>query len=177
MIDQNALPFGGGIMIAGILYAAFFWGVGGQTIGQRTIERSGWLPHCERVVVEHAHDTKPDLQFSAPTPDCNAVMGMFAGQDGKALCNVVGGLFENPLASQIKIQNKRLVEAYTKRLENAASNANSRCTCAINVQLQNRTLWGLYSGSFRIVIPSEIKNLNAELFTALNSPVCRGEFQ
>lgn len=177
MIDQNALPFGGGIIIAGIAYAAFFWGVGGQTIGQRTIERSGWSPQCERAIVAAARENKPELQFGAPTPDCNAVMGMFAGQDGKALCNVVGGLFENPLAQQIQTQNQRLIEAHTKRLENAASNAASQCTCAINVQLQNRTPWALYSGSFRIVVPSEIKNLDAELFAALNSSVCAGRFQ
>lgn len=177
MIDQNAWqPFSGGIIIAGILYAAFFWGVGGQVIGKRTIDRSEWLPQCERTIVTAVREDKPDLQFSAPTPDCNAVMGMFAGQDGKALCDVVGGLFENPLASQIQTQNQRLIEEHAKRLENAARNATSRCNCAINVQLQNRTSWALFSGSFRVV-PSEIKNLDAELFAALNSPVCAGRFQ
>lgn len=164
-------------MLAAIIYAAFFWGIGGQVIGHRTLERSGWLAQCEQAVVIAARQDKPDLQFSAPTPDCNAVMEMFAGQDGEALCDVVGGLFENPLASQIETQNQRLIEAHKKRIQNAASHAVSQCTCAVNVALENRNSWAIHAGSFRLINPAPVANVEAELSSALNSDFCRGEFQ
>lgn len=176
-IDTTGIPVSGSIVVTGLIYAAFSWGVFGELIGQRTIERAGWLARCEQAVVEQVRNNRPDLQYSVPTPDCETIMGTFAGQEGKALCDVVGGLFKNPLAGQIEAQNQRLIDAHRDRVEHAASQAKSQCVCAINVALETRTPWALYAGSLRLIKPSPVANVEAELSSALSSDLCRREFR
>ncbi|WP_306258395.1 hypothetical protein [Pararhizobium sp. IMCC21322] len=175
--DQIIPPIGTGLFLTGAAYAAFSALVSGQVIGTRVIEKSNWMPRCEQALVLAAKQDAPTFQTPVPTPDCNSIMGMFAGPEGKQLCNIVGPLFQNPLAGQIEKQNQELKDAYNARLKNAAAHASSSCKCAVNVQLEDRMPWALYAGSARLITPSKIRNLDAELFAALSSPVCAGRFQ
>ncbi|WP_306261307.1 hypothetical protein [Pararhizobium sp. IMCC21322] len=177
MFDLNTLPGGGGLVLTGVAYGVFALFIGGQIIGARTIEKSRFLPRCEQALVLAAKQDAPTLQTPVPTPDCNSIIGMFAGPEGKQLCNIVEPLFQNPLAGQIEKQNQELKDAYNARLKNAAAHASSSCKCAVNVQLEDRMPWALYAGSARLITPSKIRNLDAELFAALSSPVCAGRFQ
>lgn len=178
MFDPNSnLPISGGLFLIGILYVVIAMFFTGPTIGSRTIEKSGFLPRCEKSLVKLAAQDVPDIQAPAPSIDCNRVMVLFAGPDARQFCDAAGFLFENPVASQIEAQNQRLKTQYQERIRNAGANASSACECAKNVQLEDRVPWALYAGSLRFVVPSEIKNLEAELFAALHTPTCAGRFQ
>ncbi|MFT6658557.1 hypothetical protein [Maritalea sp.] len=177
MFDPNNLPISGGLFLVGILYVVVAMFFTGPTIGSRTIEKSGFLPRCEKSLIKLAAQDAPDLQTPAPSIDCNRVMGLFAGPEARQFCDAAGFLFENPVTNQIEIQNQRLKTQHQERIRNAAANASTACECAKNVQLENRVPWALVAGSLRFVVPSEIKNLESELFEALNSPTCAGRFQ
>lgn len=175
--DQVIPPIGAGLFLTGAAYVAFATLVSGQVIGQRTMEKSDWIPRCEQALVLATKQNAPNLQTPVPTPDCNSIIGIFAGPDGQQLCNIMEPLFQNPLADQIAEQNQKLKDAHNRRVEDTAERAVSQCTCAMNVQLEDRMPWALYAGSARLITPSKIRNLDAELFDALSSPVCAGRFQ
>lgn len=170
--ESGGLPFSGGIVVAGLIYAGVSMFVTGALVGDRTIEKSGWLPRCERTVLASATANQLAPQ-SIPQFNCG-IMGQLFGADSKNLCDTLGEVL-NPLTSQIATQERRLVEANRRRIAAAASRATSACTCAINVTLEKRVPWTLYAGSFRLIKPSTIGNLDAELMTSLNSPFCRME--
>lgn len=177
MFDPNNLPINGGLFLVAAFYMVIAMFFTGPTIGSRTIEISGFLPRCEKSLVKLATQEAPNLQTPAPSIDCNRVMGLFAGPDARQFCDSAGFLFENPVASQIEAQNQRLKDQHQERIKTAGANASTACECAKNVQLEDRIPWALYAGSLRFVVPSEIKNLEAELFAALNTPTCAGRFQ
>jgi len=169
--DFNGLPFSGGIVIAGLIYAGASMLVTGPTIGERVIEKSNWAPRCERVLQEAIILENP-APVSAPRPDCGSLLGALFGADGAELCGALDGLI-NPIVGQIEAQERKLALANQKRIELAASQSSSRCSCAQVVVLENRVPWALYAGSFRLVTPSAVRNLDGQLMSALSSPVCQ----
>ena len=173
-IDATGLPIGGSLFVVVAGYAAVSLMVSGPTLGGRIIERDGWMGRCEKAIVRSATQDKPELKSVPQIPDCNSIMSLFAGKDGRALCRVVGPLFENPVAGQIKRQNRKLVDAYNNRIAKGAANAGSMCACSVHVVLQDRVPWAVYAGSLRLVKMSELDNLDARLTAALSSPLCAG---
>lgn len=170
-LDPNSLPFSGGIILAGLIYAGASILITGPTIGERVIAKSDWLPRCERALHETIQLENP-APVSAPKPNCQNLLGAFFGSDGQALCGQLNGLL-NPITSQIEEQERRLAEANRNRIALAASRSSSRCTCAENVVLEDRVPWALYVGSFRLVTPSAVRNLDEQLMSALSSPFCK----
>lgn len=175
--EGNGLPLSGGLLIAGLLYFGASMFVTGPIVGKRTIEKSNWIPRCERAIVQSVTQDVPALKTPAATPDCKIIMGTFAGPDGRALCGAVGFLFDNPLARQIEVQNERVTRAHKNRIAQAASRAGSRCSCAVNVALENQIPWAIHAGSFRLVTPPSVANLDAGLLSVLSSNVCKGDFK
>jgi hypothetical protein len=168
--DFSGLPFSGGILLAGLIYAGASMLITGPTIGERVIEKSDWLPRCERVLQETIILENP-APVSTPRPDCSSLLGALFGADGAEFCGAYSGLL-SPLTDQIERQERNLAEANQKRIELAASRSTSRCSCAENMALENRIPWALYAGSFRLVTPSAVRNLDGQLMSALSSPLC-----
>lgn len=175
--EPSSAPISGGIFLVGVAYVASAMLLTGPTVGQRVIEKSNFVPRCEQAIVMNIQSDTPEFEIVPTLPDCNSVMGLFLGAESSEMCDLLKPFMRNPVARQIEAQNRRLTDAHNQRINEAATRANSTCTCAVFVQLQDRVPWALYAGSFRIHVPSEIRNLDAELFAALNSPVCAGEFQ
>ncbi len=169
--DFSGLPFSGGILLAGLIYTGASMLVTGPTIGQRVIEKSNWAPRCERVLQETIILENPP-PVPALKPDCSSLLGALFGADGAEFCGVYGGLL-SPLANQIEAQERKLAQANRRRIELAASNSSSRCSCAENVVLEDRVPWALYVGSFRLVTPSSVRNLDGQIMSALTSPFCK----
>ena len=177
MFDQITPPISGSLFAVVAGYVALSLVVTGPTIGRRVIERDGWMPRCEKAIVQSVRQKTPELKILPQIPDCKKIMGVFAGEEGKTLCGIFGSLLENPLAGQIQNQNQKLIEAHNNRVANAAANASSQCECSVNVVLEERVSWAMFAGSLRAVKMSEIRNLDARLRAALSSPVCAGTFE
>ena len=175
--NQLDIPISGGSVLAIGIYAALSYFLTSQIVGERTIERSGWLLQCERSVISTIRNDTPDLKTTVQVPDCESIMGLFAGRDSRGLCDKIGFVFKNPVATQIEQQNRRLNKIYHNKVVRSAMRANSQCKCAINVTLENRLPWSMYAGSMRLIKPSPVANFEAELTRALSSQYCRGEIQ
>ncbi len=171
-IDANSLPLGGGIIIAGLLYAGVSVLITGQIVGERTINKTNWEPQCHAALKSEMIASEAAPAFT-PKLDCNSILGLF-GTEGKRICRKHGNpQFNFPLMDQINAQKQRVQALQQKRLSNAASKIGSRCGCAMSVTLEkNRIPWAIYAGSIRTVTPSNIKNVQFELETALRSPLC-----
>lgn len=178
MDGLNQLPIGGGIFLTIVAYIAASFFILGPLVSKRSVELSGFVTACERTVVESVKRDTPQLQQGTPTPDCESIMGVFAGRDGEALCGSIGFMFENPLAAQVEAANERLIARHRDRVSRAALHANTSCTCAVNVAAkENASSWALAAGSLRFITPAAIENYQAELSAALNSDYCQGEFR
>ncbi len=176
-IDPTGIPVGGPIVLTGLAYAMFSLLVGGEIVSGRVIEKSGWHQQCERIVVQAVKNDRPKLQTVPPKLNCKNAANIFTGRynaDTDTFCNVVDLFLDLSPTRQIENQNRRLVEAYNKRVANAASSAGSKCACASHVVQSDRVPWAIYAGSWRTVKPSELNNLDAKLAAALNSPLCAG---
>lgn len=169
MIDLSSLPSGGGFVAGGLLYAALAVG-GGDLIGGRVIERDAWLPRCEATIRQSAETASP---ADIPELSCGMLAGMI-GPDGDKLCTAFGAFIE-PMAGSLLEQQRRLAELDLLRAQTIRSGATSRCACAANVVLDKRTDWAIYAGTLRLIAPATIRNLDAELFAALRSPLCSRE--
>lgn len=171
--DTAGLPLGGGLLIAGLIYAGASLFITGQVVGERTIHQADWIPRCEKGIVAAVTRDAPVLQTPVKTPDCETIMGSFAGRDGRAMCGAFGFMFENPAAAHIEAQNRRLRQAQKARVKQAGS----RCSCAVHVALEDRVPWAIHAGSFRLISPPPVRNFEAELSAALSSDTCKGEVQ
>lgn len=174
--DVTNSPIGGAALFTGAAYAVFMWAIGGQIVGTRTIENLNWLPRCEQAVIQSAKASKPDLQAVPQVPNCNSFFGRFNGPETKALCDLVETFTKLPVENPIERANQRLQAEHQKRVADAAANAVSQCSCAKTVVLENRVDLALFAGSGRIVVPKRISNIEQELISALNDPVCLGRF-
>lgn len=175
--DPTGLPVGGPIVLTGLAYAVFSLLVGAGIVSERVIEKSGWRQQCERSVVQMVKRDVPRLQSAPPKLNCKNAVGVFTGKnntDSDTFCNVVDLFLDLSPTRQIEDQNRRLRENYKNRVANAAASAGSKCACASHVVQSERVPWAILAGSWRMVKPSELNNLDAKLLAALNSPLCAG---
>lgn len=171
--ETGNLMAGGGTFLAFALWGAIsLWGTG-PSIAKRTIEFSGWQQQCEKSVIKSAQRSNQPTAAPVPEFNCSQLYGNLLGRFGDAICKAGG---DQALA--IAMAKKRAVyeEAERKRkalIEEAASNAGTRCQCAISSTIEkNRISYALYAGTFRIIEPVSVTNLRSELGTALGSPLC-----
>lgn len=174
--DNPAPQIGGSLLLVSVAYAALsVWGTG-QVVAERTLQKSGLIQQCERGLVQSVKRDTPELQSVPPKLKCNDLTNIIIG-DGfgsNPYCKFVDILLDQSPARQIEVKNRRLVAAYKERVANAAANAGSKCACASHVVQSERVPWAIYAGSWRIVKPAELNNLDAKLSAALNSPLCGG---
>ena len=175
--DNPAPQIGGPIVLTGLAYVVFSLLVGGGIVSGRMIEKSGWQQQCERVVVQAVKNEAPKLQSVPLKLNCKNAVGIFIdgySSDADAFCGVVDLFLDQSPARQIENQNRKLKAAYNKRVAKAATSAGSKCACASHVVQSDRMPWAIYAGSWRMVKPSELNNLDAKLSAALISPLCAG---
>ncbi|WP_143025706.1 hypothetical protein [Paracoccus isoporae] len=168
-LDTSSLPISGGGLLALALYAgASLWA--GQLVGQREIERSGWVEACDAGLRAELAD---QLASRSARPDarCSSVIGRWH-PDLARLCQQVG----NPdLAGAARRAEQHARELENRRLSRAAAGARGRCQCAKDVYLQERLIaLGLYAGSARLVSLAPVSGMEGELRRNLSGPYCSG---
>jgi len=170
MFDMNSLPISGGVVAAGIAWAALAGFVLGPVVTDRTIDKMGWFTTCET-------ELRGGLAAQAPTPPkaqpqigCKELMGIF-GNGAHQLCDQgAGPLFELLTIDPLAGQKEQARQMETARLARIAELAPSRCSCAARVVGADRLTWGLYAGSARLI--SAPDDLSSALTQALHSPAC-----
>ena len=168
MFDFNTLPIPGGVIVAGIAWAAISAALG-QVVAERTIQNSGWIEACEQGLRAETLRQRPQ---SAPTPEiaCDQVMGLL-GQGADALCDQGGDqLFELLNADPLAGQREQLRQREENRLARIAALAPTRCSCAASTVRADRLSWGLFAGSARFLGGPD--DLQADLTRALHSSAC-----
>lgn len=173
MDGLNQLPISGGFILAALGIGAAGVLLFGPLVGERTIERSGWQTECEISLAEEIQQDAP-APVIAPKLGCDLFMGFF-GKEGRAYCDMHGGIFENPLFDSVNQVQQQTQQLNRKRLEHAVAGAADRCKCASNLMLEENRFfngWAGYALSGRLITPQPIKNLHSELETALRSPLC-----
>ena len=171
LMNASDLPISGSFILAAAAYVGLSLFVTGPTVGKRTIDQSNWLQRCEAGI-------KADLQSRAPAPevelktDCDTLLGWYS-REMSGVCRKHGNpTFNLPFMNVIQEQKRRLRAQQEARLAHVASQAGSRCECAANVLLEERTPFALYAGSARLIEPATVQNLEASLVRSLNSPAC-----
>ena len=171
-IDTSNMPISGGLIVALALYAgASFWGTG-QVIAKRTIENSDWGATCQSALRAEISTFREPVTI-IPKTDCNSLLGGFMPELG-ALCNQYGNPdLSGGTTSMLLEQERQRREAEDRRIALKASQAGSRCDCAVSVVTQDRLNWAILAGSARLISPATVTdNLNSELTRALRSPHC-----
>jgi len=175
MFDINSMPVSGGVILAGALWAGLSIFALGPVVAERELERDGWLKSCE-MGLKAAIRSQRQSQTKSMVPefDCSSTFGAIYGAQGQALCRQYGNFnLPVPGLDQLREQERRLKKAEKQRVERAASKAGSRCECAAaHYMAEERLSLAIYAGSGRLIIPSEIKNRDAELGRALATPAC-----
>lgn len=169
MFELNSLPIPGGVVVAGIAWAAIAGFGLGPVVAERTIENTSWPVMCESALLAEIAEEAP-RETARPDISCRSVLGVF-GAELRGFCAEGGDqLFDlltiDPLASQ----KAALRQREAARLDRIAALAPSRCSCAASVVASDRVTWGLYAGSARLA--GGPKNLNADLIEALHAPAC-----
>lgn len=170
MFELNSLPIPGGVIVAGIAWAAIAGFGLGPVVAERSIQTTAWPAMCEATLLAEIAVQAPPTVTTAPALKCNAILGLF-GPEMRALCAEGGDQLFNllsidPLAGQKEAARQRKAA----RLKRIADLAPSRCSCAASVVASDRVMWGLYAGSARLV--GGPNNLNATLVEALHGAAC-----
>ena len=171
--DGNGFSLTGGALLAILLYGAVSLFITGPVVGERTIEAAGWPTTCSAGIIAGARRETP-APPAVPRIDCSMIFGWF-GQAGADYCRVHGHHFENnPINRTAEAAQDRLRALNEERQAHAAAQASTRCSCAATTTLEaRRTAFALYAGSLRLITPPAVKALDAELASALASPVCK----
>lgn len=169
--DVTGWPISGGIVVAGLLYAGVSMFATGPIIGERTIAKSDWDEQCATIVVRGIQSSQPDEPF-VPDLTCQSLIAPMLGREGEALCRAYGDDLI-PFAGQLREQQRRVHDLNQQRLSNAVADAGNRCSCAASYMLEDkRVAFAIYAGSLRLIKPPAVKNLPAELRSALAAPQC-----
>ncbi len=170
--EASGIPVGGGTFVAAVIYTAASLFVTGPVVGERTIARSNWASQCKSVLRAQIKSNAPQPAFT-PKFDCNSILGLF-GSQGKEVCRKHGNpTFNLPMLDQLHDFERRKNAVQRLRLAQAASQAGSRCECAISATLEKRRVaLAIYAGSARLVTPPSVKHLKSELITTLHSQAC-----
>lgn len=172
MVTDNSLPIGGSVLIGLLAYAGVSAFITGPMIGSRMIEQSGWHDSCPAAVVgQITRQAEPEQVI--PRMDCQSLLGSFMPELG-ALCREYGNPdFGGPVTGMMREQERLRREAQTRRLNEAAAQSTTMCSCAANVLLEeDRTAFALHAGSARLITPPEVGALESSLVRALRSPAC-----
>lgn len=168
--DIANLPLTGGALLAGIAYGALSLLVTGPLVAERTIAKSGWPALCARQIPSAA--SAPQAT-AVPSLDCADVLGTIYGREGVAFCARHGDTVALPFKILGTVSGQS-AEAARRRAQDRASRAGSACGCATGLVLEQRRYdFALYAGSARLVTPSPVRSLTAELDRALSSSTCR----
>lgn len=171
MFDLQNLPVSGGLVLACAAYAGASFFVTGPMIAERTIAKSDWAEICPAELNAEVATQKPPEPI-VPRMDCVTAFG-WMGHEFEQLCNGFGNPeLKTPEQRMAEAQERALYEAKQRQLEQRAAQSPSRCACAANVALEDRTAWALYAGSARLITPAPVKNLDNTLVQALHTPHC-----
>lgn len=177
-IDFSNFPISASVFLGVGIYAAVSAFGTGPLVNDRELEKMNWPAICEANLQDAIFSQREQAPVSAiPNFDCQSVFGVFFGRNGKDLCRNYGN-FEIPIpgASILREQERRAHEAEDRRIKRAASQAGSRCECASAVyQAEQIVPLAVYAGSARLIIPSQVRNIQSELNRALRSPQCAGQ--
>lgn len=173
--ETGNLPVGGAAfsLIAYSLVSLF---ITGPVIGERMADKTvGWDQQCRTALVAEIEVERPEPVF-VPKLDCESTWGAVFPQM-KDVCRRYGNPeFNLPFMDQLSaLENgKRVLQE--KRLELAASQAGSRCDCAVSLTLEKRRVaLAIHAGSIRLIEPAPIKTFSSELMTSLHLPQCAGK--
>ena len=171
MFDLNSLPISGGVIVAGITWAAISAFALGPVVADRTIENSGWHKTCETNLRSSIAARIPKPQ-STPKITCGDIAKIFGmAGDADQLCEQGGNaIFDLMMIDPLAGQKEQMRKRQAARLAQIADQAPSRCSCASSFVASDRLSWGLFAGSARQL--GGPKNLQAKLTQALHSPEC-----
>lgn len=178
-VDFSTLPFSPLLVVVGLGYAVFSSEVSGPLMIDRELKNAGWHASCQSALEADIRTWRGPEPLSMPRLDCESTFGTIYGDQGKAFCDNVGN-FKIPIPGldAIRDQERRAREVEQRRIERAASNAPSACTCAQELFVSTeRVSVALYAASGRLITTPALVNRDAGLSRALNSPLCRGEGQ
>lgn len=177
-IDFSNFPISSSVFLGAGIYAVVSAFGTGPLVSDRELVKMNWPAICEANLQKDIFSRRKQPPASViPNFDCQSTFGAFFGRDGKDLCRNYGN-FKIPIpgANALREQERRAREAENRRIECAASKANSRCECASAVyQAEQIIPLAIYAGSARLIIPSQVRNIQSELNRALRSPQCIGE--
>lgn len=162
-------PLSGGSMTAwAAVYTAISLYVTGPLVGERTIERLGWMEGCTRALTQHSTSSAPTT-----TPlTCQTLLG-WMGDEAATLCQHYGNPALPDMSGLAGRAKQRGADA--ERWLGLRETSGSRCRCAINLTLsRERTAFALYAGSARMIAPAPVRTLTQVLETSLNSAPCAG---
>mgnify|MGYP001801537046 CR=1 FL=1 len=160
-METNLLNAGGGIVVAGLIYAGVSMYATGPLILDRTIQKSGWLGRCERLIKIELASQSAHHATNTPTMRCRDAVGML-GPDMGRLFRHFGGDRACAMMDAKVAAARRLERLKREGFKAASSRARSRCDCAVSQAIDtNRSAVGLYAGSARLIRSNSIVNLDA----------------
>lgn len=177
MFMNGQMPqLGGGLVLAGTVYALVSMFFTGPMIAERMVERLEWAANCPRLVASEVAASQPVAPIT-PRLGCDDVFGTLFGQEGADFCAYYGDVLENnPLTKSAEAFDQAQRDAQSMRRDMAVSRASTRCECAVTTTLEDRRIpLAIYAGSARLVTPPSVKMLASDLEVNLNSPACSME--
>ena len=169
--EMQSNATGGGIIVAGLLYAGMSAYGTGPLIGERMAEKMNWPKICRAHVAARLKNAAPAPEFT-PKLDCKAIMG-WLGPQGEVYCRKHGHNFRLPFVDQIEQHQRRLREQRRQLLDQELSRSSSRCSCALTLTLErHRTSFAIHAAGARLLTPAPVKNFASELETSLADPRC-----
>lgn len=175
MLEPSNAPVSGPFLLA---CAAFVGAslLGGQVVGSRMIDKSGWHVTCPEGIAAAARPVRPPSQV-IPERRCSDVatyLGPFAF-DAAQLCRQFNdpdfNAYERRAEEAARAQQERLDQA---RLERAAQSADSQCACAAQVyRSDNLVALGVYAGSARQISLPGVQDVETGLRQALGTAQCQ----
>ena len=168
-LDLQSPVSGGSVTAWAAVYAAISLYVTGPLVGERTIERLGWMEGCTRALTHQAAASAP----KTTTPlTCQTLLG-WMGDEAQSFCQQYGNPALPDMSGLAGLAKQRGADA--ERWLGLRETSGSRCRCAINLTLsRERTAFALYAGSARMIAPAPVRTLSQALETSLNSAACAG---
>lgn len=171
MFDSQVSGLGGGVVIAGLIYAGASLYVTAPLVTQRIVEKSGWLAQCERSLLSEI-ETHRSSSSGLPPIDCQSLMRTL-DPAMRQMIDAFGGGVACQMIDAKRHQQEAIERLRQQRMQSVADRAGSRCHCAVSSLIETKRLsLGLYAGSARLLEPALIKNLDGELTGALHAPHC-----
>lgn len=172
-IDVNNLPISGGVIVAGLLWIGVSAFALAPILAERTALKIGWQEDCEQQVVQELTTlempTSPELSIG-----CEPILGNLPHEQ-RQLLDMFGVGAACDAIDATNAHKRRLLELRRERLNRAASDAGSKCSCAIShFTMSKRWDLALAAGSARLIVPGTVSNMRASLLEALSSPACAG---